>query len=66
MTYSYDAALRLTDISDSVGNSIHYTLDVMGNRTAEKISDPSGALTRQVIREYSLLNLLQKQTGAAQ
>ena len=31
ITYTWDAAHRLTDISDALGNSIHYTLDAMGN-----------------------------------
>ena len=35
VAYSYDAAHRLTDVADSWGNSVHYTLDAMGNRTAE-------------------------------
>ena len=32
--YTYDNAHRLTQISDGAGNSIQYTLDNMGNRTA--------------------------------
>ena len=29
--YTYDPAHRLTDITDILGNTIHYTLDAMGN-----------------------------------
>jgi YD repeat-containing protein len=32
---SYDSAHRLTKITDGQGNHIDYTLDAMGNRTAE-------------------------------
>ena len=39
--YTYDTAHRLTQITDGAGNSIQYTLDAMGNRTAEKTYDPS-------------------------
>lgn len=63
--YTYDDAHRLTDISDSLGNSIRYTLDPMGNRTLEKVYDPDGQLSRQVSREFDALNFLKKQTGAA-
>jgi len=35
LAYSYDAAHRLTGMSDSLGNRIAYTLDAMGNRTQE-------------------------------
>ena len=51
VTYGYDAAHRLTDITDAQGNHIHYTLDVSGNRTAENTyasgsTTPSRSLTR--------------------
>ena len=64
--YRYDDAHRLTDISDSLGNSIHYTLDAMGNRTKEEVKDPSGTLARQVTRVFDALSRLQQVTGAAQ
>jgi YD repeat-containing protein len=41
---TYDAAHRLTDITDGLGNHIHYTLDAMGNHTAENTYDPSNLL----------------------
>lgn len=66
INYNYDAAERLVGISDSLGNSISYTLDAMGNKTAEKISDPGGALSRQTTRIYDALNRLQQQTGGLQ
>ena len=48
------------------GNSINYTLDVMGNRVNETVTDTGGNLTRQVSRVYDILNRLQTVTGAAQ
>ncbi len=66
MTYVYDDARRLKSITDLLGNSITYTLDLRGNRIAEKVTDPSGILTRQVAREYDVLNRLKTQTGAAE
>src|SRR6185503_3383152 len=35
LSYTYDDAHRLTQISDGAGHRISYTLDAMGNRTAE-------------------------------
>src|SRR5581483_11403305 len=32
LTYTYDAAHRLTAMADSLGNSVTYTLDAMDNR----------------------------------
>ncbi|MFC5475093.1 DUF6531 domain-containing protein [Paraherbaspirillum soli] len=66
VSYSYDPAHRLTKIADSLGNSIVYTLDNMGNRLSEQVKDPSGNLARQSSRVYDALNRLQQITGAAQ
>ncbi|WP_137938465.1 DUF6531 domain-containing protein [Chitinivorax sp. B] len=44
VSYRYDAAHRLTDIQDSLGNRIHYVLDAMGNKLQETVSDPQGSL----------------------
>lgn len=64
--YSYDDAHRLTKISDDLGNSITYTLDLRGNRTAEKVTDPNGVLKRQTTRVFDLFNRLQQVTGGQQ
>ncbi|WP_460531726.1 RHS repeat domain-containing protein [Chitinimonas naiadis] len=48
--YDYDAARRLTAVTDSLGNRIAYTLDAMGNRTHEAISDSSASLQAMVAR----------------
>ncbi|MFC5474685.1 RHS repeat protein, partial [Paraherbaspirillum soli] len=66
VNYSYDLAHRLTKIADSLGNSIVYTLDNMGNRISEQVKDPSGSLARQTSRVIDALNRLQQITGAAQ
>jgi YD repeat-containing protein len=66
LSYSYDAAHRLTGITDTRGNSITYTLDTAGNRTAEEIRDSAGTLSRSITRTYDALNRLQQVTGAAQ
>lgn len=64
LAYTYDAAHRMTDIQDQLGNKIHFTLDAMGNHTAESVYDPSGALTQSRSRVYNALNQLYQDIGA--
>ena len=66
ITYTYDGAHRLTTIADSLGNSIAYTLDAIGNRTGEQVKDPAGTLARQTSRIFDALNRLQTVTGGTQ
>ena len=56
--YTYDDAGRLTDITDAVGNRIHYTLDAAGNRLKEETFDSAGTLKRTVSRTYNTLSQL--------
>ncbi len=56
LRYQYDAAHRLTEIADSLGNVIQYTLDAMGNRIKEDTFDPSDRLQRTQRRIYDVLN----------
>ena len=58
VTYVYDAAQRLTDIADSAGNTIHYTLDDAGNRLNEDTVDAGGTLRRTLARTYNILGQL--------
>jgi len=66
ISYTYDDAHRLTQMADSIGNTITYALDIRGNRIAEQAKDPNGVLTRQSSRVYDALNRLQQVTGSAQ
>jgi RHS repeat-associated protein len=65
LTYTYDGAHRLTQISDGLGNKIVYTLDALGNHTAEKSYDPSGALHLTHTRVYNALSELYQDITAA-
>jgi RHS repeat-associated protein len=58
VTYTYDAAHRLTDITDALGNRIHYTLDAAGNKTKEETFDSSGTLRRSLARSFNTLGQL--------
>ena len=62
--YTYDAAHRLTDITDNAGNQIHYVLDNAGNRIQEDTQDASGTLKRTLSRVYNQLGQLKTQADA--
>jgi RHS repeat-associated protein len=64
LSHNYDAAHRLTDIADNLGNRVHYTLDAMGNRTKEELFDPLNNLTKTQQREFDALSRLWKDIGA--
>ncbi len=65
LAYTYDGAHRLTQITDALGNKVVYTLDAMGNRTAENAYDPTNALHRTHTRVINSLNQLYKDVNAA-
>lgn len=59
LSYSYDQAHRLNQISDSVGNTITYTLDGSGNKLAEQVTNANtGNVVRSVSRTYNALGQL--------
>ena len=57
---TYDAARRLKSVADGEGNRVDYTLDAMGNTTAENVYDPSNALVRTRSRVFDSLSRLWK------
>ena len=63
--YTYDAAHRLTQVSDSESNRIVYALDAAGNRIKEETFDPSNFLVRLHHRAFNTLNQLWKEIGSA-
>jgi RHS repeat-associated protein len=62
LTYSYDAAHRLIGWSNNRGESGLYTLDSMGNRTAEQIKDSAGNVAWNVARTVNNINRLSGKT----
>jgi YD repeat-containing protein len=64
--YTYDAAHRLTDITDSMGGNVHYNLNNAGDRTAETTKDAAQVVVRSLTRLYDnqLLGRLQSVTDA--
>ena len=59
--YVYDAAHRLTDLRDGSGNSVHFTLDNMGNVIRQKTRGPRGELVTAAQRTFDALNRLKKE-----
>jgi RHS repeat-associated protein len=62
LTYSYDGAHRLTDLTDGVGNHIHYTLDASGNRIKEQTFDTQNVERRSLTRTFNTMGQLVKVT----
>lgn len=62
---TYDAAQRLVDIEDNLGNTVTYTLDGMGNRVQEEVRDAAGVLRQTLARTYNNLNRLVQTVGGA-
>jgi RHS repeat-associated protein len=65
LQYSYDAAHRLTQIQDTDGNKVVYTLDAAGNHTAENLYDPIGTLKRTYTKVFNSLSQLYQDINAA-
>ena len=63
LTNGYDTAHRLTTVTDSFGNSISYTLDSLGDRTASNIENPSAVVTRGHTAAYDSLGRTLKNIG---
>jgi YD repeat-containing protein len=61
--YEYDDAHRQKAVFDNRGNRIDYTLDNLGNRTAEAVKDPGGTLRRTLARSIDALGRIQQTTG---
>jgi len=62
--FTYDAAHRLTDVTDALGNSIHYTLDNDGQRIQEDTKNSASVVKRTLSRVYDTLGQLKTQADA--
>lgn len=59
---TYDDALRLTKITDSLGNYQEYVLDTEGNVLNEKIYDPSNSLKKIITQTFDVYNQVDTRT----
>jgi RHS repeat-associated protein len=60
ITYKYDDAHRLTDITNSLGERIHYTLDAAGNRTKKEIFNRAGSVSLVAEASFDQFDRLHK------
>ena len=65
LSYTYDAAHRLTDVTDNIGRSIHYTLDNAGNHIKEDSKNSTGTIKRTLSRVYDQLGRVKQTLNAA-
>lgn len=63
LNYVYDNAHRLTEISNTTGDKVVYTLDSEGNRTQEVMYDAYGSIAKSLTRQFDALNRAQQVTG---
>jgi RHS repeat-associated protein len=63
--YNYNGAHQLTQITDTLGNYIIYTLDPLGNHLADNEYTSSGALERTHTRQFNTLSQLAEDINAA-
>jgi RHS repeat-associated protein len=67
LTNTYDAAHRLTAVTDLFGQSTIYTLDALGDRTQIKVTDSSAVVHRQHTATFdALARMLQDIAGVGQ
>lgn len=64
-SYAYDAAHRLTDITDNSGYRIHYTFDTADNRIQEQVYNSNGQLTQTMSRSFDQSNRLAQVAGGS-
>ena len=63
LNYTYDAAQRLTRITDRQGHYIQYTLDNLGNRTQEDVFSSGDVLRRTQSRVFDQLSRMIQSIG---
>jgi len=64
ISYDYDAAGYLVEVSDNLNNRIEYGYDSMGNLASEDTYDPTNTLERAMDYVYDLNNRLERATAA--
>jgi len=65
LVYTWDDARRLTRITNSLKEQVEFDLDPMGNRTAIRLKDNAGNLTKQHRWVYDEMGRLLHSVGAA-
>ena len=64
--YAYDPAHRLTSITSKTGEKLSFTLDKLGNRLSETLTDASGVVATQYRQTFDALGKLQQSIASIQ
>ncbi|HVJ61654.1 MAG TPA: RHS repeat-associated core domain-containing protein [Tahibacter sp.] len=64
VAYTHDDAGRVDSTTDSLGDSVHYVVDALGNRTLETTRGADGTLAQSLARAIDQLGRLQTLQGA--
>jgi RHS repeat-associated protein len=64
LIYQYDAAHRLQSVSNSLGESITYTLDALGNITQQNTENAGAAIVKTQSHVFDQLGRMLQQIGA--
>lgn len=64
--FIYDSALRLTDITDNVGDVMHFTLDAAGKPKQEDVKAGGTTVRKTLSRAYNALGQLEALKDASQ
>jgi RHS repeat-associated protein len=62
--FSYDTAHRLTDATDALGNAIHFSLNLAGQRVHEDTKNAASVVKRSLSRIFDSLGQLQTYADA--
>ncbi len=62
LTLTYDDALRVTRVTDELGNYVEYDLDTEGNQLSENTHDPSGVLKKQITQIFDPYDFVDSMT----
>src|SRR6202789_2540623 len=65
LTYGYDNANRVTSATNNLGESITYTLDALGDRTAIVIKSATSTITKQQTATFDELGRVMANIGAS-
>lgn len=62
LTLTYDDALRVTRVTDQLGNYVEYELDTEGNQLGERTYDPNDVLMKQIVQTFDAYDMLETMT----
>ena len=65
LIYAYDNAHRVTSVTNNLGETITYTLDALGNRTATVVKSATSTITKQESATFDELGRVMANIGAA-